>query len=54
MPARSEDQQIAARMAYLAKRGKVPVSRLQASAKSMYDSMSEDELRKFAFGKVKK
>lgn len=54
MPAKSEDQQIAARLAYLAKKGKYPHSKLRGASLSMFKSMSAEELHKFAFGEVKK
>jgi len=46
MPAKSKSQQMAAGAALSAKRGDRSPSGLQASARSMYDSMSEQELRK--------
>ena len=48
MPAKSKAQQQAAGMALAAKRGEIPVSDLQGSAKEMYDNMSEKQLRDFA------
>ena len=44
----SEDQQQAAGIALSAKRGEIPVSDLEDPAKSMYDSMTKDELEDFA------
>lgn len=46
--AKSEAQQQAAGIALSAKRGDMDVSKLQGSAKEMYDSMSEKELDDFA------
>ena len=51
MPAESEAQRKAAGMALSAKRGQVAVSSLNGPARSMYDSMSEAELRKMAHKK---
>lgn len=48
MPAKSKDQQMAAGAALSAKRGETDVSDLQGASKSMYDSMSEDELEEMA------
>lgn len=48
MPARSKSQQKAAGAALAAKRGETKVSELQGAAKSMYDSMSENELEEMA------
>lgn len=48
MPAQSKAQQAAAGIALAARKRKVPVSRLQGAAKDMYESMSEEELRKIA------
>ncbi len=48
MPAKSKAQQKAAAAALSAKRGETKVSDLQGASKSMYESMSEKELRDFA------
>ncbi len=48
MPAKSQAQQMAAGAALAAKRGETKVSDLEGAAKSMYDSMSEEELEKMA------
>ena len=48
MPSKSKSQQSAAGMALAAKRGEMSVDDLKGAAKEMYDSMSEEELRKFA------
>lgn len=48
MPAKSEAQQMAAGAALSAKRGEKKVSELEGAAKSMYESMSEEELEKMA------
>jgi len=53
MPAVSKKQRRAAALALEAKEGNFPVSRLKGSALSMYNSMSEKELRKFASTKEK-
>ncbi len=53
MPAKSKAQQRAAGAALSAKRGETKVSELQGASKSMYDSMSESELGKFAETKRK-
>jgi DNA-binding protein Fis len=53
MPAKSKSQQQAAGAALAAKRGETSPSSLKGSSKEMYDSMSEDELRKFAKTKHK-
>lgn len=53
MPAKSKSQQMAAGAALSAKRGDRSPTGLQASARSMYDSMSEQELRKMASTKRK-
>ncbi|MDX1732160.1 MAG: DUF3008 family protein [Aurantimonas coralicida] len=44
MPAQSKSQQKAAGAALSAKRGETKVSDLQGASKSMYESMSEEEL----------
>jgi hypothetical protein len=48
MPAQSKAQQKAAGAALSAKRGDTKVSDLQGASKSMYESMSEDELEEMA------
>lgn len=48
MPARSKAQQRAAGAALSAKRGETKVSELQGASKSMYESMSEEELEDLA------
>jgi hypothetical protein len=48
MPAKSKAQQKAAGAALAAKRGDQPASKLAGPAKSMYESMSETELKKMA------
>lgn len=53
MPAKSQAQQMAAGAALAAKRGETKVSELEGTAKSMYDSMSEEELEKMASSKRK-
>lgn len=53
MPATSKAQQKAAGAALAAKRGEVKVKDLQGASKSMYDSMSEEELEDLAGTKRK-
>jgi uncharacterized protein DUF3008 len=53
MPARSASQQKAAGAALAAKRGEIPVSELKGASKSMYESMSEQQLDEFASTKRK-
>ena len=53
MPAKSQSQQKAAGAALAAKRGDQKVSELKGPAKSMYESMSEQELDKMASSKRK-
>ncbi|WP_338723340.1 DUF3008 family protein [Devosia sp. XK-2] len=48
MPAKSKSQQMAAGAALSAKRGETKVSELQGASRSMYDSMSEQELEDMA------
>lgn len=48
MPAKSKAQQMAAGAALSAKRGETKVSELEGAAKSMYESMSEEELEAMA------
>lgn len=47
MPAKSEKQQIAARMALAAKHGKIPKSKLKKSSRQMAE-MDESDLEHFA------
>ena len=53
MPAKSAAQQKAAGAALSAKRGDTPVSELKGASKSMYESMSEQQLEEFASTKRK-
>lgn len=53
MPAKSKVQQMAAGAALAAKRGEREKSELKGASRSMYDSMSEDQLEEFASGKRK-
>jgi hypothetical protein len=53
MPAKSQSQQKAAGAALAAKRGDQKVSDLKGPAKSMYKSMSEQELDRMASSKRK-
>ncbi len=53
MPAKSAAQQKAAGAALAAKRGETPVSALKGASKSMYASMSEQQLDEFASTKRK-
>ena len=53
MPAKSTAQQKAAGTALAAKRGKIPVSKLKGSAKSMYQSMTAKQLEEYAGTKRK-
>jgi len=53
MPAKSKAQQRAMGMAYAAKKGKIPKSKLKGASKSMYKGMSEDKLKDFAKTKHK-
>lgn len=53
MPAKSKSQQQAAGAALAAKRGEKKKSELQGASKSMYESMSEDELDEMASTKRK-
>ena len=48
MPAKSKAQQKAAGAALAAKRGEESVSELKGAARSMYESMSEEQLEEFA------
>jgi len=54
MPAKSKKQQKAAGLALAAKRGKISSNKLKGSAKQMYKSMSQRQLREFAKTKRKK
>jgi hypothetical protein len=53
MPAKSASQQKAAGAALAAKRGEIPVSELRGASKSMYESMTEEQLDEFASTKRK-
>jgi len=53
MPAKSKAQQKAAGAALAAKRGDIKKSELKGASKSMYESMSEDQLEDFASTKRK-
>jgi hypothetical protein len=53
MPSKSKSQQKAAGAALSAKRGDTKVKELKGASKSMYDSMSEKELKEFASTKRK-
>ncbi|HWB51520.1 MAG TPA: DUF3008 family protein [Stellaceae bacterium] len=53
MPAKSKAQQKAAGAALAAKRGDQKVSDLKGASRSMYKSMSKDELEDFASTKRK-
>jgi hypothetical protein len=53
MPAKSKAQQKAAGAALSAKRGDTKVGELKGASKSMYQSMSQTELRKMASTKRK-
>ncbi|AXS42591.1 DUF3008 family protein [Breoghania sp. L-A4] len=53
MPAKSKAQQKAAGAALSAKRGETNKSDLKGAARSMYESMSEEELEEFASGSRK-
>jgi len=48
MPAKSKAQQRAAGAALSAKRGKIAKSKLRGASRSMYESMSANELKDFA------
>ncbi len=48
MPAQSKAQQMAAGAALAAKRGETKVSSLKGASKSMYESMTEQQLEDFA------
>ena len=51
MPAKSKAQQKAAGAALSAKRGDTKKGELKGASRSMYDSMSEDQLEEFAHTK---
>lgn len=53
MPSVSKSQHGAAGIALAAKRGEIPKERLKGAAKRMFESMSADELEKFASTKTK-
>ena len=53
MPAKSKSQQMASGAALSAKRGEKKKGELKGASKSMYDSMSEKELKKMASTKQK-
>lgn len=53
MPAKSKAQQKAAGAALSAKRGETPKSKLKGASRSMFESMSEDQLEEFAETKRK-
>lgn len=53
-PPVSEEQRKAAGAALAAKRGQMPVSKLQGAAKSMYDSMTIEQLKEYASKPVAK
>ncbi|HET7316082.1 MAG TPA: DUF3008 family protein [Sphingomicrobium sp.] len=53
MPAKSKAQQEAAGIALSVKEGDEPKSKLKGASKSMYDSMSKDELEDMASTKRK-
>jgi hypothetical protein len=53
MPARSKPQQKAAGAALSAKRGEMPMSKLQGASKEMAPSMTERQLEDFASTKRK-
>jgi len=54
MPAKSKVQQKAAGMALAAKRGELSPKKLRGSAREMYKSMNERQLRDYAKTKIKK
>ena len=53
MPAKSKAQQKAAGAALAAKRGEQKVSELKGASKSMYESMTEEQIEEFASTKRK-
>jgi hypothetical protein len=50
MPAKSQAQQKAAGAALAAKRGETPVADLKGASRSMFDTMTAEELEEFASG----
>lgn len=48
MPAKSKKMQMASGVAYAAKKGKLPKSKLKGASKEMYESMSTKQLKEFA------
>ena len=48
MPAKSKAQQMAAGAALAAKRGETKVSELKGASRSMYESMTEEQLEELA------
>ena len=54
MPAVSKAQRVSACLALAAKKGKVPVSRLQGASLSMYKSMTRKQLEDFCKPPIKK
>lgn len=53
MPAKSKAQQMAAGTALSAKRGEKKISELKGASKSMYESMTEQQLEEMAATKRK-
>ena len=53
MPAKSKSQASAAGLALAAKRGEISLSKLKGAARSMYESMTQAELREYAGTKHK-
>ena len=53
MPAKSKAQQMAAGTALSAKRGEKKVAELKGASRSMYESMTEDQLEEMASTKRK-
>jgi len=53
MPAKSKAQQMAAGTALSAKRGEKKISELKGASKSMYESMTEQQLEEMASTKRK-
>jgi len=54
MPAKSQKQAKAARMALAAKRGRLSPSKLKGAAKEMYNDMTESQLRDFTIFKPRR
>jgi len=50
----TKKQQIAARIALAAKKGKIPKSKLKGASLAMYEGMSASQLEDFAKGPTKK